>query len=303
MGHLIGVLFLSPSESGLVQGTVYESVFGIHDGGFRVFVGLLLDAFRLVVADALDGVAVGQHGHHLFRLLVVLQQFDGEVSGGVFVADLLVVLQLLFDGLDTAFDGGSVVEVDMPAYAVVGPVAVGEVLAVVAAVFALIVLVPVLDFGRHFGVDVSLFVDEVHALIEVDDDMEEQVDPHARLERGGNHGHAEELCQFVVVELVAPGLHLVIHVECAHHAQVHVHELGGEIEVAFQVAGIDDIDDHVGCLVDELSSHIEFFGAVGRERVGAGQVDQVEVVALVVGIAVLGVDGHSRVVAHMLVGA
>ena len=88
------------------------------------------------------------------------------------MANLLVILKLLFHGINTALYLTAVVEVDMTADTVVGTTAMSKVLAVVAAVMPLIVLVPVLDFGRHFGVDVSLLVDEVHALIEVDDDME-----------------------------------------------------------------------------------------------------------------------------------
>ncbi len=97
-------------------------------------------------------------------------------------------------------------------------------------------------------------------------------------------------------------LGLVKHVEGHYHAHVHVDELSGEIKVTLQVAGVDDVNHHIGGLLRELPPHIEFLGTVGRETVGAGQVDQLEVVVLEVGIARLGIHCHSRVVAHALVG-
>ena len=106
----------------------------------------------------------------------------------------------------------------------------------------------------------------------------------------------------MVVKFVTARLHLVIHIERAHHAQVHVDQLGGEVEVALDVAGIKHVDDHVGGVVNDLLADIKLFGTVGRKRVGAGEVDKMEAVALEVSIAVLGVDRHARVVAHPLVG-
>ena len=56
--------------------------------------------------------------------------------------------------------------------------------------------------------------------------------------------------------------------------------LGGEIEVALQVAGVDDVDDDVGVLLYDVFSHVELFGRVCGERIGARQVDEGEVIPL-----------------------
>ena len=79
--------------------------------------------------------------------------------------------------------------------------------------------------------------------------------------------------------------------------------MGGQVEVALKVACVDDVDDHVGCVLHHLLSHIQLFGRVGRERIGAGQVDEVEVVAFEGGVTLFGVNGHTAIVAHTLVCA
>ena len=107
----------------------------------------------------------------------------------------------------------------------------------------------------------------------------------------------------MIVERVAGGAQLVVHVERHDHAQVHVDELGGEVEVAFQVGTVDDVDDDVGRLVDEVAADVKLLGAVGRKRVGAGQIHDAHAIFAVSEVAVLGVDRHSAVIAHMLVGA
>ena len=40
---------------------------------------------------------------------------------------------------------------------------------------------------------------------------------------------------------------------------MHVYQLGGEIEVALQVAGVDNVDDDIRCMLDELLAHIKLF--------------------------------------------
>ena len=140
------------------------------------------------------------------------------------------------------------------------------------------------------------------ALIHTDDGLEEFLHTTAVGEDGGYHGHTEEASQTVGVDMVASLLGLVKHVEGAHHAHVHVYELGGEIEVALQVAAVYHVDDDIGRLVDYLSAHVDFFRRIGRQRIGAGQIDDMEGVAIHLSHALLGVYRHATVVAHMLMG-
>ena len=80
---------------------------------------------------------------------------------------------------------------------------------------------------------------------------------------------------------------------------MHVHELGGEIKVALEVAGIEHVEHYIRRLVYDLPSYVEFLGRIGRKGVSAGQVDDIEVVTLERCRRLLGIHCHSRVVAHV----
>ena len=193
-------------------------------------------------------------------LTVVLQQLQGEVSGGVVLGDVLVGLQVFLDVADAVLN-----------------------------------LMPV--------VDVEVARELAGALVDLNDSSEELLDTFAILERGGNHRHTEEVAQGGDVYMVATTLKLIIHVEGADHADVHIHQLGGQIEVALKVGGIDDIDDHIGHRLRQVLPHIELLGRVAGEGVGARQVGEVELIAEELCMGLGGIDGDTRVVAHMAMGS
>ena len=84
------------------------------------------------------------------------------------------------------------IDMNMSRYLVVwSGVGCGEVFLMLGGYVALIFLVPFLQAGGHFGVDVAVFVDKVHALVHVDDDMEKQLNATPRLKNGGYHGYAK----------------------------------------------------------------------------------------------------------------
>ena len=88
----------------------------------------------------------------------------------------------------------------------------GKVFLVLGGNVVLIFLVPLLQVGSHFGVDVAVLVDKVHALIHVDDDVEKQLHAAPCLKYGGYHGHTQLLAQHFKVYGVAAFLKLVVHV-------------------------------------------------------------------------------------------
>ena len=261
MGGLVGVLLLPRGIFRLLQRPVYEAVFGIHDGRLAVFARLLLHAPGRLVALGHDGGRGGQGGDVGLRVAVVLEQFDGQIAGGVSLPQVGVGLEIVLYAGDAVFYLVSVVDVYV-------------------AVVRVLVLV---------------------GLVEVYHRAEQLFHAAPRGEHRGHHRHPEEAAQLVVVHVVAPLLGLVKHVQGAHHAQVHVDELRGEVEVALEVGRVYHVDHHVGRLLDDLLAHVEFLGRVGRERVGARQVHEVERVAVVFGVTLLRVHGHTRVVAHPFV--
>ena len=52
------------------------------------------------------------------------------------------------------------------------------------------------------------------------------------------------------VDAVAAGAHLVHHIQRQDHRDVQLHQLQGQVEVALQVGGVDDVDDGVGMFLD-----------------------------------------------------
>ena len=139
------------------------------------------------------------------------------------------------------------------------------------------------------------------SFIDFDYLVKQCIDSFACAPYGGYYWYSEQYAQLVDVEAVAACSKLVIHVERHDYWHIHVDELGGEVKVALQVRGIYHVDYHVGHLLDYVSAYIQFFGCICSEAVGAGQVGDVEVIALEIQMSFLGINGHTRVVAYTLV--
>ena len=114
--------------------------------------------------------------------------------------------------------------------------------------------------------------------------------------------HAEQVSKLPGVYAVATGLKLVVHIQGHHHRQVHVDELGGKVEVALDVGGVHHVQHHVRGLLQKILADVEFFRAVGREGICAGEVDQGDPVAFVFELSFLGVDRDSAVISYVLMG-
>ena len=208
-----------------------------------------------------DLVGIGQLADIFLHFLVPFQELDGEVTGGEALTKIGLFLQVFLNFLDAMLQFVSVIDMDMPV------VCVGI-------------------FGAFIDL-YDLIVKIVHAL--------------ARLEDGGHHRQTEELRELVGIHVVTALHRFVEHVERYDHTEVHVDELCGEVEVAFEVACVDDIDHHIRCLLHELLAHVELFGGVGGERIGAREINEVEGVAFILGMSFLGIHGHARIVAYALV--
>ena len=99
--------------------------------------------------------------------------------------------------------------------------------------------------------------------------------------------------------MITSTLKLVVHIQRTHHAHVHIDELGGEIQVALKVRGVDDVNHHIGHLLAEVLAHIEFLGGIARHGIGARKVGEQELIAKHRGTGLTGIDGDARIVAHM----
>ena len=123
------------------------------------------------------------------------------------------------------------------------------------------------------------------------------------LERGDFHDGAAELtAQLLGVDLIAVLPDEVHHVERDDHGDAELGQLGGQIEVALEVGGVDDVEDHIGALVDQIIPGDNLFKGVGREGVNARQVGDVDVL-LTANLAFLLLNGDARPVADELLRA
>ena len=118
----------------------------------------------------------------------------------------------------------------------------------------------------------------------------------------GNDRHAQQTLEQVDVNGAAVGRHLVHHVERDHHGAIELHKLQRQVQVAFDIGGVDDVDDGVGMLIqDKLAAH-DLFTRVRRQRINAGQVGNTRL-GMVADGAIFAVDRHAGKVTNVLVGA
>ena len=119
-------------------------------------------------------------------------------------------------------------------------------------------------------------------------------------ERGNLHdGDAELVFQRLRVDLVARLFHRVHHIERDHHRNFYLHQLSGEIKVAFQVRRVDDVDDEVGLFVQYVIARDDLFGSVRRKRINAGQVEDFDGLGALFVDALLFVNGDAGPVADV----
>ena len=177
-------------------------------------------------------------------------------------------------------------------------------------------LVPVIDHGmaadrmngRHVGgVWTGLAADIPGPVGLADghlgDGLNQLVHAFALVADGRHHGHPELGGQpgHVDPQAAVPGD--IGHVQGQHHRTSDFQQLGGQVEIAFQVGGVHHVHDHVGGRTQQEIPGHEFFLGKSGQAVGAGKVIEIQLqIAALVG-ALLPFDRHTRVVAHFLVGA
>ena len=94
--------------------------------------------------------------------------------------------------------------------------------------------------------------------------MKQRLNSLACLKHRGQHGHAQEVGKLFKIDVITTLLRFIKHIQSTNHGHVHINKLRCEIKIAFQITTIDDIDDHVGILLNKLFTHIKFLGRIGR---------------------------------------
>ena len=115
----------------------------------------------------------------------------------------------------------------------------------------------------------------------------------------GNDGNAENPFHSVDTNGSTIAFHLVHHVESQHHRYVELHQLHGQIEVAFDVGSINDIDDPARITFQDEATADDLFAGVGTEAVNARKIGH-DGIWVTFDDAIFAVDCHTRKVADML---
>ena len=93
------------------------------------------------------------------------------------------------------------------------------------------------------------------------------------LQRRDFHDPAAELtAELFDIDAVALPTDQVHHVQGNHHRNADLHQLCGQVEVAFQVRRVDDVQDNIGAFLNQIITRNHLFQRIGREGVDARQV-------------------------------
>ncbi len=113
VSDFIGIFLDACMIVGLFECTVDESILGIHYQRLGVRFGFLHHTRRGFVTMAENGVSISEGTYIVFNLLVVFQQFYGQVSGGKPFAHMLSLFQVFLYISNAGFHLVSMVDVDM----------------------------------------------------------------------------------------------------------------------------------------------------------------------------------------------
>ena len=127
---------------------------------------------------------------------------------------------------------------------------------------------------------------------------------HALVFGGGdrNHGDSQHRLHLVDLERTAVAGDLIHHVQGDDHRRFHLQQLHGEVEIALDVGGIDDVDNGFGLLVQDKIPGDQFFTGIGRHGIDSRKIGNPGV-GLAADYAVLAVYRDAGEVPDVLVGA
>lgn len=189
------------------------------------------------------------------------------------MADVLIDADDALHLLNATFQLGTVIDMDMTVEAtrlfylffMAAEVMVGNIL-----------LMPAAKVTQYLAAHPALMVEEVAAFVNIDNHMEQLFNAFSATADRRQHRNSEQLAELHIIQRVSTGFQLIVHVQCNHHAHIHVNQLGGEIEIAFQVGRVYNIDNDIRRFIDNVPADIDFFGRVGREGIGSGKIDNTE---------------------------
>ena len=118
----------------------------------------------------------------------------------------------------------------------------------------------------------------------------------------GNDGNAQLAAHLIDINRTAARAYLIHHVQRQHHRYIQLQKLHGEVQVAFNIGGIGDIDDAIRLFAQNIFAGDDLLLRIGAQGIDARQVYD-RAVALCAHGADLLLHRHAREVADMAVHA
>ncbi len=131
------------------------------------------------------------------------------------------------------------------------------------------------------------------------------INPLATRRQHFHHRHAQTLAQRRRIHRPAQVARLVIHRQGHDYREAEVHHLGRQIQVAFEVAGVNHNDNEVDLALtgDQVEQQVADGLLILADRAQAvctGQINQAELTAVVMECTFLALDGDAGVVPHLV---
>ena len=136
-----------------------------------------------------------------------------------------------------------------------------------------------------------------------DHGVEEFLLPLAGSRHCRNDGNPQPLRQFRDIDRDPSARRRIHHVECDDDGDAQFEQLNGEIEIAIEIGGVDDIDHDPGPVVDEEIPRHKFLEGISREGIRSGQIHQPEPATVENVQPFLLFHRYARIVPYVLVRA
>ena len=121
--------------------------------------------------------------------------------------------------------------------------------------------------------------------------------------RKRNHRHAETFRKNIQVQMQAALFRNVDHVCRNHHRDLHIDKLRGQEQIAFDVRGINDINNKVGFASEQIIDSGAFVFRIRKERICTRQIHNADMLVTNFKKAFLLFDSHARPVTNTLASA
>ena len=111
----------------------------------------------------------------------------------------------------------------------------------------------------------------------------------------------EDFLHFIDADMAAVSFHFIHHVQCDNHRNAEFHQLHCQIQIAFNICCVNDIDNRGRLFFKDEFSRYNLFTGIRRKRIDTRKVDNF-CIGIAADFTALAVNRNTREIADMLVG-